>query len=413
MVSATPVCDRLAVNVGDDDKKGKVPSEPPPSRSAPSMTRRTPTPPPMQRVMGRTPTPPPMQRVSMPPGPLGHDDLNVTRGARNVIARCLCVQPGERVHILTFRADSLYVLLARAVNEAEAIPVRIALEHIDTEGATLSELMIRLAPAMAGATASVLLAPERPSAALSLAIAKVAERQRSRHLHLLEVDERLLAQSLRADPELLAIVNARLGTALQPPCQMTITSDSGTELEVRLALTHPILSSSGRPTAGTSENLPAGLVYTHPARVSGTLVVDRAIFGPGVVLDRAALRRSPPRVRFTAGRITDYEASDPAVSQTIETYLASHSDAGRVGLLVFPTNYLARSDVGLDRQDMLLPGVSVSLGFASADTTHASYEAPVQMVLLGRRQTLEHSGRKLIDAGRLHDSLVEGIDPFR
>ncbi len=354
-----------------------------------------------------------MQRVTMPPGPLGQDDLNVARGAKNVVMRCLCVQPGERVHILTYRAESLYGLMARAVAEADAIAVRVSLEAIDTEGASVTELMNRLAPSMAGATASVLLAPERPSAALSLAIARVAEKQRARHLHLLEVDERLLAQSLRADPELLAIVNARLSTALQPPCQMKITSESGTDLDVRLTLTHPILSSSGRPIAGKSENLPAGLVYTHPARVSGTLVVDRAIFGPSVALDRSVLRRAPARVRFTGGRLTDFEASDSAVSQTIEAYLASHSDAGRIGLLVFPTNYLARSDVGLDRQDMLLPGVSISLGYASAETTNASYEAPVQMVLLGRKQTLEHSGRKLVNAGRLDESLVEGIDPFR
>ena len=87
--------------------------------------------------------------------------------------------------------------------------------------------------------------------------------------------------------------------------------------------------------------------------------------------------------------------------------------AKAAGILVFPTNYLVRFDVGIDRQDMLLPSMNVSLGFSSAATTHASYEAPVQMVLLGRRQTVEVAGRKLVDAGRLVEALVEGIDPFR
>mgnify|MGYP001544152215 CR=1 FL=1 len=123
--------------------------------------------------------------------------------------------------------------------------------------------------------------------------------------------------------------------------------------------------------------------------------------------------RTPTRVTFDNGRVKAFEAPDPSVAQAIETYLASHGYAERVGLVVFPTNYLVRSEVGIDRQDMLLPGVSVSLGFASADVTRASYEAPVQMVLLGRRQTVEVGGKKLVDAGRFDQELVDGIDPFR
>jgi hypothetical protein len=203
-------------------------------------------------------------------------------------------------------------------------------------------------------------------------------------------------------------VNQRLVDALDLPCQIRVTSDAGTSLEVRLAHPFPVLSSNGRPEPGASENLPAGLVYTHPARVSGTLVVDRAIFGPGLALDRGVVRRSPARVGFASGRVESVDAPDPVVAKAFEAYLASHADAGRVGIVVLPTNYLARSEVG-----MLLPSLNVSLGYANAALTRAAYEAPVQMVLLGRRQTVEVGGRKLVDAGRLEDTLVEGIDPFR
>lgn len=349
----------------------------------------------------------------MAPGPLAApDDHNVVRGAKNVVTRCLCAARGERVHVLTYRADAIYDLIARQIDEAGAIPVRVSVDSMADESATVTDYTGRLARRMAGATASMLLAPVRPPAALSVAIAKTAESQGARHLHLLQVDERLLSLSVRADPELLAIVNGRLRDALSPPSQVRVTSEAGTDLEARLALTNPILSSTGRPEPGTSENLPAGLVYTHPARVTGTLVVDRAIFGPGVNLDRAQVRRAPARVVFAAGRVTTFEAADAAVRQTLDTYLTSHNEAGRVGLLVFPTNYLARSDVGIDRQDMLVPGISISLGYASPESG-AKYEAPVQLVLLGRRQTVEVGGRKLVDAGRFDQALVEGIDPFR
>jgi leucyl aminopeptidase (aminopeptidase T) len=342
------------------------------------------------------------------------DEGNAMRGAMNVVARCLRAAPGERVHVLTFRADAVFALVARALADVGAVAVRVELESLDADAsATAASLCVRLERLLAGATATMLLAPERPAPALSLAIAQTAERLRARHLHLLGVDERVLSQSVRADPERLAIVSGRFAAALGLPCVVRVTSDAGTNLEVRLALPHPILASNGCPEPGASENLPAGLVYTHPARVSGVLVVDRAVFGPGLSLDRAAVRRAPARVRFSASRVDDVASADPAVTRAFETYLASHEDAGRVGLVVLPSNYLVRSEVGIDRQDMLLPCMNVSLGFANAAVTRASYEAPVQMVLLGRRQTVEVGTRKLVDAGRLEDALVEGIDPFR
>lgn len=343
----------------------------------------------------------------------GPVDENAARGAKNIVESCLCVTPGERVHLLVFRAEGLYALLARAVEEVGAIPVRVDLEPIDATDGSVADFASRLIPMIEGASATILLAPQRPKPTLSVAIARAAEQVGSRHLHLLQVDERLLGQSVRADPELLEIVNGRLSAALSPPCILSVKSDAGTDLEVRLALTYPILSSAGRPRPKTSENLPAGHVYTHPARVSGVLVVDRAIFGPGLDIDRHALRRAPARVTFASGRVSHVDASDPDIAAAFDTYLASHADAGRVGLLVWPTNYLVRSEIGIDRQDMLLPGMSVSLGYASPESTGANYEAPVQMVLLGRKQTIEVSGRKLVDAGRFDGALVEGIDPFR
>jgi hypothetical protein len=303
------------------------------------------------------------------------------RGASNVVQRCLRVAPGESVHLFTYRAEAMYERMARAVTDAGGVAVRVDLEALNADLLTSpAAVAARLEPRLAGATATMLLAPDRPSAALSMGIALLAERLKVRHLHLLGVDERVLEQSARAEPDLLETVNGRIIAALELPCQIHVTSEAGTDLEVRLAHPHPLVSSNGRPEPGGSENLPAGLVFTHPVRVTGTLVVDRALFGPGITLDPAG---------------------------------AEAHARGRVGMIVLPTNYLVRSEVGIDRQDMLLPCMNLSLGFANQAVTKASYEAPVQMVLLGKRQTVEVGTRKLVENGRLEDALVEGIDPFR
>jgi leucyl aminopeptidase (aminopeptidase T) len=335
-----------------------------------------------------------------------------TRGAKVVVEKCLQPARGERVHVLSFHGGSIAKLIERALREAGAAPVHFDLDAHDRDQ-PVPELMAKLAPLLAGATAVIFAAPVRPPQTLSLSVAKTCEAQGARLLYLLQVDERVLAQSARADPDLLATVNGRLIAALAPPKTIRVTSEAGTDLELQLSAHHPLLAASGRPGAGSSENLPAGYVYVHPARVTGVLVVDRAMFGPKGDVDRAALRRTPVRTEFAAGRLTRHDGKTPAIAAVLDPYLASHASAGRVGLAVIPTNYLVRTEIGSDRQDMLLPGLAVSLGFANADKTGATYEAPVQLVLLGRRQTVEVGGRKLIDAGRFENALVEGIDPFR
>jgi len=341
------------------------------------------------------------------------DEATAARGAKNVVTRCLAAKPGERVHVLVYRGEALYPFLAAAIEDAGAVPVRVALEMFASATATVAECSAKLAPLLAGATATMLLAPERPPPAMSVAIAKTTESIRARHLHMLQVDERLLAQSVRADPDLLILVNERVQAVLRPPCDVRLTSDAGTDVDLHLSSKHPLLASAGRPSPGTSENLPAVHVYTHPARFKGTLVVDRAVFGPGVDLDRALVRKDPPRVAFVNGKVSSIEGGDPTVRKAIDGYLASHAYADHVGLVVFPTNYLVRSEARIDRQDMLLPGVSVSLGYASAENTRAPYEAPVQLVFLGRRQTVAVGAKKIVDAGRFDAVLSEGVDPFR
>ncbi len=329
MVPAGALCDVRAVGDGDDERRSG-----PPSLGNPLSARAT-IPPPTPRVTQAPPTPRPMApaapRTTLPPPPSSQRD-GAMRGALNVVRRCLRVVPGERVHLVTYRAGPLYEpLCARGRGRRRRSRARRRRRHRRRGPGCARHRGAARAPARGRHGHD----PDRAGAALGGPLGRGGPdgggAEGAAPPLSPEVDERVLAQSLRADPELLATVNTRLAAALQPPCQIRVTSDAGTEIEVRLAMGYPILSSNGRPAPGASENLPAGLVYTHQARITGTLVVDRAIFGPGLAVDRGALRRAPARVRFNGTRVADFEAPDPAVARAIEAYLASHADAGRVG----------------------------------------------------------------------------------
>ena len=58
-------------------------------------------------------------------------------------------------------------------------------------------------------------------------------------------------------------------------------------------------------------------------------------------------------------------------------------------------------------------GLGVGLGYRHEGETRAPFASPVQLRLLGRRMDVEAGARVLVQAGRLADDLVAGIDPFR
>ncbi|NUP07273.1 MAG: hypothetical protein HOW73_14560 [Polyangiaceae bacterium] len=346
--------------------------------------------------------------MTLPSSP-SPNDPNVQQGADVLATRCLCVSPGERVHLITWKLEELNLVVERALIRAGATVERIRLETMSDPAAVRAALGSQLH----GATASLLVAADGIPVPIGVAVLDVIRRAGSRHLHVTRTDPRVFAQSMRAEPERLGMLNDRVASTLAPPTRIRVTSPAGTQLELALASQYPILSSSGRPKLGEIDNLPAGFVYAHPSVVSGTFVADRGLLGTGMRLTGAALRKSPVYLEFGSGRVVKVTCSDATITEQVQAFLARHSDAGRVGAMTFPTNYLVRSEIGLGIQDALLPGLSLALGTSHASVTKAPYDCPVQLRLFGRRLTVDADGKRLVEDGRFADWLVEGIDPFR
>ena len=338
------------------------------------------------------------------------DARSLRSGAENIVRRFLCVEPGEKVGLLSWNADPLRSVVAAAVAEAGAEPV--AIDTDDLLAASQPRATAALSTRLARCTTSVLLAEHGIPPALSMAVLDVAARMQLRHLHLTRIDPRLFGQSYRADPERIAQINQRLIAQLEGARTVEVTSASGTELKVRLDARHPLLACDGRPAPGRPDNLPSGAVHVHPASVDGIFVADRGAIG-AVRPDPAMLRRHPLRFHFSAGRAERVESDSAALLEVVEDYRGRHEHAMRVGSVAFPTNYVIRSESGLEVQDALLPGLNVNLGYSNAEATNAPYRCPIQLRLFGRRMDVRAGSVPLVEGGRLTDALVGEIDPFR
>ena len=338
----------------------------------------------------------------------GVDATVEERGADNVVRAFLRVSAGDRVALLSWRAAEASALLSAALERAGAVVVPIALESIPESFARNA-----LERAMGDARRSILAASHGIPPPLSMAALELARRSDRVHLHLTRIDPRLFSQSFRADPERIALLNEKIIHALASARTLHVRSTRGTELSVELSSRFALLAADGRPSPGRADNLPSGHVMTHPARVDGTLVADRLAVG-AIRVGKDVLRRSPLTVKLVAGAVSAIECSDAATRDEVERYLASHENAGRVGLVTLPTHYLVRAESGIEVQDALLPGLGLGLGYTHHEHTRAPFACPVQLRLSGRGQSVwVDGGARLVDDGRWRDEWVGGIDPFR
>jgi leucyl aminopeptidase (aminopeptidase T) len=329
------------------------------------------------------------------------------RGAENVIRHCLAVQPDERVVLLSWRTTTLIRLLEVACLEAGAKPVVIA---TDTQ-AGASDVERWVNQMLEGATASLLLAEHGVPPLLSMAVLDAAKKKSLRHLHLTRAETRLFEQSYRAEPQRIAELNERVRAVLAAATEVRARGDNGTDLRVGLSRALPLLSANGQPPAGRPDNLPSGFVFFHPGSVEGTIAADRGLLG-AIRIGRDRLR-TPVTFRIENGRVRDVGCDDAALRAEIDGYLSSHVHAARVGLVSLPTNYIVRTESGLDVQDALLPGLGLSLGYTDQENSRAPFACPVQLRILSRKLDVTAGGRALVRAGRLEADLVRDIDPFR
>lgn len=330
----------------------------------------------------------------------GAADRNAQLGAANLAQRCLCVSKGERVAFITHGEDASFGYVRAALEAAGAIiePLDLrAMEPTAVEGA-LRALLSRCA-------ASIVLGAPLPMA-LHHVVLRVVEASAVRHVHIVTADVRVLASSCRADPWIIEKVNAQIVDELERNNKLRCESPSGTALDIRLG-SYPILSGSGRARVGYWDNVPSGVVYFHPLVVSGVFVADRGLQISPHQLEDKLVHRNPLTITIASGRVVKHQCKDAELDALFAKFLEAHPDAGRVGMVSVPTNYLARVEIGHRAHDGLLPGLRLQLGWSNAKFTKAPFDAPVSSRLVGRKQTLTCGDHVWMRDGRFVDKLAE------
>jgi aminopeptidase len=130
-------------------------------------------------------------------------------------------------------------------------------------------------------------------------------------------------------------------------------------------------------------NLPAGEVFTTPARVDGTFVCDGTV-GDHFGLKYGDLTATPMKLRIESGRLVDASCARTDLRREFWEYTHTDENSDRVGELAFGTNVALTDMIGVLLQDEKLPGVHLAFGDPYGSQTGAPWSSRTHVDVLTR-----------------------------
>lgn len=327
----------------------------------------------------------------------------VALAAKNIAVNCMRVKAGETVALVVERAHE--ELGAALLAECEALGANAMAIILGEDQLANLGFVERLLLRVNEAQLSVLLCGYTSLPATFRRQLLPKPDAPRRHAHMIGITPALLGQSLLADYGEIHRLGAELVRRLSRAKSISVTSTTGTALEIRLAPDARWVNGSGVLADRGWSNIPGGEVYTYPASVEGVLVPDGGIFAPGGSLLTHGARH---RMRFEKGWLVEADGTEAArLLESVKS--AEHGD--RVGQIAFGTNTGVVTSVGELIQDVKMPGFHLSLGYTSPEFTGAPWSSTVEVPVIARRPDVTIDGQPVMVRGRYTRELMSKASP--
>ena len=146
-------------------------------------------------------------------------------------------------------------------------------------------------------------------------------------------------------------------------------------------------------------NLPAGEVFTTPARVDGTFVCDGTA-GDHFCGKYGDLQRTPLVVEIRDAKMVTATCARKDLEKEFWSYCHTDENSDRIGELAFGTNLGLSDMIGVLLQDEKLPGVHLAFGDPYGSQTHAKWSSRTHVDVLARRCNVWIDTEQVISEGR-------------
>jgi aminopeptidase len=303
-------------------------------------------------------------------------------GAENAVRVCLDVQPSERVTVITDRAcreiaDALVAEIARVgapfrlfVLEDEARRPLVALPQAiaaDLERSQVSIFAVRVQANELGSR---------------MAMTDIVNRRRMRHAHMVNITPQIMSDGMRADYAIVDRISTRVLELVRTAKRIRATTPAGSAFEATFDPAYRWIKTSGLISPEKWGNLPGGEVFTTPAEVNGTFVID-GVVGDWLCEKYGRLDRTPLTIRVAQNRLVEATSANAALREDFWRYTHTDENSDRVGEFAIGTNIEIRQVIGQILQDEKFPGIHIAFGNPYGAHTGADWYSSTHIDVVG------------------------------
>src|SRR5207237_5042761 len=244
----------------------------------------------------------------------------------------------------------------------------------------LAERPMRQAPAavvaaLERADAGILcVQPHEGELAARMAIVAVVERRVIRYAHMIGVTPEIMRQGMRADYRRVDALSQRLCQRMRSAGRLRVETPEGTSFTAAFDPALAWIKTSGLISTRYWSNLPAGEVFTTPARVDGMFVCNGTA-GDYFGQKYGDLASTPLTLEIAEGRLVAAHCARTDLEQEFWQYCHTDENSDRVGELAFGTNIALHEMIGILLQDEKLPGVHLAFGDPYGRQTGADWKS--------------------------------------
>jgi aminopeptidase len=320
-------------------------------------------------------------------------------GAENAV-NCMGVTAEDRVFIITdYERETIARQVAEAVQKRHAQVTLHFLEDYGTRPLTIPSDALRNDLLQAHPTVTYYIATAKPGEiAFRIPLLPfLVNELKTRHGHMIGIDERLMAEGMCADYDEVFRLTNEVYDLVRSARTIHVTSEKGSDVTATFHEDWRWVPCHGRyHEQGKWGNLPEGEVYTAPANLNGVLVCE--VLGDYFSAKYGVLAQ-PVVITVKDGYVTEVHCEDEALAQELRTYLFSVPNGNRAGEFAIGTLTSLKQLSGNLLQDEKMPGLHVAFGNPYPEFTGADWHSTIHVDVIPTRCTIEVDGREIMHDG--------------
>ncbi len=222
--------------------------------------------------------------------------------------------------------------------------------------------------------------------------------------HMVNINKELMRSAMAVDyGEVESFTNKMLSLA-EKTKNIRISSKRGTDVTVRVGKYKWVASTGIIRGVGSWYNLPAGQIYTTPASMKGTVIIDGTL---GDYFDSiysiSDLEEDPIHLEIRGEprpKVTELECGNSELKQELESYLNRNRCSSYIGEIGLGTNVFLEELAGNMLQDDKFPTPHIACGDPNEGMTFAGWSCPEHIDMVIQECDVWFDEKKVMEEGK-------------